>query len=75
MNDDAHAKLLDKLASQKFAGMSPELREELIHFYSEPDAPYATKRHPKAWDAVQSELAGLKSTTPSAVPANGPATP
>ncbi len=75
MNDDAHAKLLDKLANQKFAGMSPELRDELMHFYSEPDAPYATKRNPKAWAALQSELALLKSAAPSVVPANGPATP
>jgi hypothetical protein len=65
MNDDAHAKLLDKLANQKFAGVSPELRDELIHFYSEPGAAYSTKRDAKAWAAVQSELAQLKSATPS----------
>jgi hypothetical protein len=65
MNDDAHAKLLDKLANQKFAGMSAELRDEILHFYSEPDAPYATKRDPKAWATVQSELAQLKTASPS----------
>jgi hypothetical protein len=70
MNDDAHAKLLDKLANQKFAGVSPELRDELIHFYSEPGAAYSTKRDAKAWAAVQSELAQLKSATSSAA---GPA--
>ena len=32
MNDEAHAKLLGKLAEQKFAGASPEVREELLHF-------------------------------------------
>ena len=74
LNDDAHAKLLDKLATQKFAGMSSELRDELLHFYSEPDAPYATKRDPKAWVAVQSELVQLKSFAPSAPSANGLAT-
>lgn len=72
MNDNAHAKLLDKLANQKFAGVSPELREELLHFYSEPNAPYATKRDAKAWATVQLELAQLKSATPS-VGAAGPA--
>ncbi len=65
LNDDAHAKLLDKLANQKFAGVSPELRDELLLFYSEPTAPYATKRDAKAWATVQSELAQLKSVTPS----------
>jgi hypothetical protein len=66
LNDDAHAKLLDKLANQKFAGLSPELRDELLHFYAEPGAPYATKRDAKAWATVQSELVQLKSATPSA---------
>jgi len=75
LNDDAHAKLLDKLADQKFAGMSYELRDELLHFYSEPDAPYATKRDPKAWATVQLELVQLKSSAPSAPSANAPATP
>jgi hypothetical protein len=75
MNDDAHAKLLDKLANQKFAGMSAELRDEILHFYSEPDAPYATKRDPKAWATVQSELAQLKSASPSVVSAVGRTAP
>jgi hypothetical protein len=75
MNDDAHAKLLDKLANQKFAGLSPELRDEILHFYSEPDAPYATKRDAKAWATVQSELVQLKGATPSVARAWSPATP
>jgi hypothetical protein len=64
MNDDAHAKLLNKLADRKFAGVSPELRDELLHFYSEPDAPYSTKRDAKAWATVQSELIQLKDAIP-----------
>ena len=75
MNDDAHAELLDRLATRKFAGTSVELRDELLHFYSEPDAPYSTKRDSKAWANVQSQLAQLKSTTPSEASANAPATP
>jgi hypothetical protein len=75
LNDDAHAKLLDKLADQKFARMSSDLRDELLHFYSEPDAPYATKRDPKAWATVQSELVLLKNSAPSAPSSNAPATP
>ena len=73
LNDDAHAKLLDRLADQKFAGMSSEMRDELLHFYSEPDAPYATKRDPKAWATVQTELVQLKSFAPPAHSGNGPA--
>jgi len=72
MNDDAHAKLLDKLADRKFAGISAELRNELLSFFSEPDAPYATKRDAKAWATVQSELGQLKNVAPSVAVASGP---
>jgi len=75
MNDDARAKLLDRLAAQKFAGVSPELRDELVQFYSDTDAPYATKRDPKAWAAVQSQLAELKAASLSAAPSSAPTTP
>jgi len=69
MNDDAHAKLLDKLAEQSFADMSPGLRAELLDFFSDPNAPYATKRNPKEWTRVEAELKQLRSTTPQPVSA------
>jgi Zinc dependent phospholipase C len=67
MNDEAHAKLLGKLAEQNFAGASPEIRGELLHFFSEPDAPYATKRNAKAWAKVQMQLEQLKAAPPAEV--------
>ena len=48
LNDQAHAELLDALAKQKFATAPPDVRAELLDFYSQPDAPYATKAKPKA---------------------------
>ncbi len=75
MNDDAYARLLDQLTRIKFAGVSLELRDDILHFYAEPDAPYATKRDAKAWATVQSELALLKGATPSALAASRPGTP
>jgi hypothetical protein len=62
MNDEAHAKLLGMLAEQKFAGTSRGVREELLHFFSDPDAPYATKRNVEAWAKVQEQLEQLKAT-------------
>jgi hypothetical protein len=74
MNDEAHAKLLGMLADDKFAGASSEVREELLHFYSDPDAPYATKRDVKVWAKVQAELEQLKAAPPAAVlPSSQPA--
>jgi Zinc dependent phospholipase C len=75
LNDDAHAKLLDKLAQQKFAGISPGVKEELLGFYSDPDAAYATKRDAKAWATVQSELILLKNAAPAANAGAAPAIP
>ena len=69
MNDDAHAELLGKLAEQNFADMTPDLRAELLDFFSDPNAPYATKRKPKEWSKVEAELRQLKSTTPQPVSA------
>jgi Zinc dependent phospholipase C len=65
MNDEAHAKLLGMLADEKFTGASPEVREELLHFFSESDAPYATKRNVKAWAKVQVQLEELKAAPPA----------
>jgi hypothetical protein len=36
------------------------VREELLHFYSDSDAPYATKSNVKAWAKVQEQLEQLK---------------
>jgi hypothetical protein len=63
LNDDAHARLLDKLAERKFVGVSPDLRQELLHFFAQPGLPYATKRNPKAWARVQAELEQLKTAS------------
>ena len=63
LNDDAHAILLDKLAEAKFAGVNGELKAEFVHFYADPDSPYATKRNRKAWAKLQAELQQLQSAT------------
>jgi hypothetical protein len=65
LNDEAHAKLLDELAEAKFAGIPPEVKAEILHFYADPDAPYATKRKAKAWAKVRAELQQLISSPPA----------
>jgi hypothetical protein len=66
MSDDTYAKLLDKLSDEKFAKALPEVRANILAFYSDPNAPYATKRDPKAWAKVQTELDQLKAAPPAA---------
>ena len=60
LNDETHAKLLDALAKQNFSAASQGIQAELLEFYGHPDAPYATKRNPKAWAKVQAQLEQLK---------------
>jgi hypothetical protein len=60
LNDETHANLLDELAKQNFSGASPAVLKELLEFYGHPDAPYATKRNPKAWAKVQAQLELMK---------------
>jgi hypothetical protein len=75
LNDQAHATLLDKLADKNFAGVTPELKAELLHFFAEPDAPYATKRNASAWGRLQVELERLKSAAPAPVVADSSTQP
>jgi Zinc dependent phospholipase C len=70
LNDEAHAQLLDKLAENKFANATLEVKTELLHFFAQPDAPYATRHNAKAWTKVQSQLQQLKSTMVTSVPAD-----
>ncbi len=70
LNDEAHAELLDKLAENKFASATSDVKAELLHFFAEPDAPYATKRNAKAWAKVQTQLQQLRSAMITSNPAN-----
>ncbi len=67
LNDAAHAKLLDGLAKQNFRGVSPELRADLLDFYGHPDAPDTTKKKPKEWAKVQTEVQQLMNAPPPVV--------
>jgi hypothetical protein len=69
LNDEAHAELLDKLAENKFVSTTPELKGELLHFFADPEAPYATKKKPEAWSKVQIQLQQLKAATVTSAPA------
>jgi hypothetical protein len=69
MNDNVHAKLLDALAKQNFTGVPPDMRAELLEFYADPNAPYATKRKSKEWAKVETELQQLKTFTPPPITA------
>jgi len=61
LSDAAYAHLVHDLSDNKFTLTSPELRENILAFYGNPDAPLATRRKKKEWDRVQDELQEMKS--------------
>jgi hypothetical protein len=60
LTDKTYAELIDKLASKNSDPLEPALRDNLLNFYSDPDAPVATRKDAKAWQKLQDELESLK---------------
>ncbi len=69
LTDDTYAHLLDQLAQHNFDQISPDLRDNLLAFYSNPAAPNKTRKKPKTWDKTQDELSKLRALPEPAAPA------
>jgi len=63
LTDDSYAKLLGQLSRGKFDGMTPELRANILDFYSDLSASFKTKKDQNDWNKVLAELDQLKSMT------------
>lgn len=63
LTDEAYAKLLARLSERKFDLTSPELRANIIAFYSDPSALIDTKKDPVQWQSVLTDLDQLKAVT------------
>jgi hypothetical protein len=70
LNDDTCAQLLDKLAERDFADTSPELRAELVRFYSSPDVPSSARLSEKARARLKDERYRLEKTSLTPVVTN-----
>ncbi len=60
LTDETYAKLLNKLAQKQKASVPPALAGNILDFYRNSDAPINTKKNPKQWARVQTELTALK---------------
>jgi Zinc dependent phospholipase C len=60
--DITYANLMDRLAKNKFAGVTPALRANLLNFYKDPDAPNDVKKKKKRWRKLQAEVQQLRTT-------------
>jgi hypothetical protein len=65
LTDDTYAKLLGQLSDRKFDLTTAELRDNILHFYSDLSAPIETKKDEAHWQAVLAALGQLKSTAPA----------
>jgi hypothetical protein len=67
LTDDVYAKLLGQLSKRKFDKTSPELRANILLFYSDLSVPIETKKDKGDWESVLSQLDQLKLITPTPV--------
>jgi hypothetical protein len=73
LTDDTYAKLLSRLSDRKFDLTSPELRNNILSFYSDLSAPIETKKDQVRWQSVLTSLDQLRSGASTPVPTNTPA--
>ena len=60
LTDQTYARLLDQLAGHNFDQVTPELRANILAFYSNPSAPNATKKKQAAWQETEAEIEKLR---------------
>jgi hypothetical protein len=66
LTDNSYAKLLAQVAERKFDRTTPELRENILTFYSDLSAPIETKKDNAKWQEVLAGLELLRSALPAA---------
>jgi hypothetical protein len=71
--DETYASLLVRLAARKFEGTSPQLRDNILEFYSDLSLPIETRKDTARWEGVLIDLNELKAMAPS--PVAGQTTP
>ncbi len=59
--DKTYATLLHRIAADPHASIPSDLKQNILDFYSDPNAPIATKKNAKAWAQVIKDLDILRS--------------
>jgi len=68
LTDDTYATLLHRLAATPTTPIPPGIKEDILAYYANLDLPFATKKVPALWAAVQTDLATLRTMPTSASP-------
>ena len=69
LTDDTYALLTQRLTAHPQQPIPPGVRDNILAYYADPDLPFATKKNPQAWAALQQDLAVLRTMPTSAEPA------
>ncbi len=60
LSDETYAHMVDLLAADRFKGVTPALRDNIVAYYLAPAGRVATERRPKDWQRLQTELSELE---------------
>jgi hypothetical protein len=58
--DQTYGQLVDKLARNHFAGVTPDLQAQIVQFYANLNQPNARRRDPKLWQKTVQEVDELR---------------
>lgn len=67
LTDETYAKLLARVTAES-ARPPIGLRQNILAFYANPEAPIATKKHRRQWEKVQKDLAMLRTMPATRIP-------
>ena len=68
LTDATYADLLRRLARNPSQPIPPGIKEDILAYYANPDAPISTMRNPKRWAQVQADLKTLLAMPTSRAP-------
>ena len=68
LTDFTYATLIHRLALTPQQPIPPGVKDDILAYYANLDLPFATKKKPEAWDALQHDLATLKTMPTSTAP-------
>lgn len=60
LQDQSYAYWLNQLARARFQTVTPQISEELLTYYRNPDAPFATRKNTKEWNRLLLQLQSLR---------------
>ncbi len=64
LQDRSYAYWLNELARRRFQTVTPQIRNELLTYYRDPDARLATRKNAKEWNRLLLQLQNLRESQP-----------